>query len=175
MTRQALEHIIRASATIADDRDIVVIGSQAVLGNLEHAPELCLISREADVYPRNFPERSDVIDGAIGDGSPFEKSFGYFAHGVGPETAILPAGWEERLVRLENENTLPGRGWCLELHDLALAKYAAGRDKDLDFNRALASGGWLEREILDSRLEQMPIAEALRKLMAARIRRSFAA
>jgi hypothetical protein len=32
MTRAQLEHIIRAAATIADDDEIVALGSQAVLG-----------------------------------------------------------------------------------------------------------------------------------------------
>ena len=32
MTRSQLEHLIRAAGTIADDDDIVVIGSQAILG-----------------------------------------------------------------------------------------------------------------------------------------------
>src|SRR5437763_1568132 len=51
-------------------------------------------------------ERAAEIDGAIGDGSPFDSTFGYYAHGVGPETATAPAGWQERLVRVE----VPARG-----------------------------------------------------------------
>jgi hypothetical protein len=36
MTRQQLEHIIRAAAGTADVRDIVVIGSQAILGSIRN-------------------------------------------------------------------------------------------------------------------------------------------
>ena len=32
MTRTQLEHIIRAAGAIADETDLVVIGSQAILG-----------------------------------------------------------------------------------------------------------------------------------------------
>jgi hypothetical protein len=39
VTRAQLEHIIRAAGTIADDNDIVVIGSQAILGEFPNAPE----------------------------------------------------------------------------------------------------------------------------------------
>lgn len=46
---------------------------------------------EADVYPRNKPELADLIDGSIGEGSPFHTSFGYYAQGVGADTAVLPA------------------------------------------------------------------------------------
>jgi hypothetical protein len=150
-----------------------VIGSQAILGSYPDAPVECLISRGADVYPRNFPERSDAIDGAIGDGSPFERRFGYFAHGVGPETAVLPTGWESRLVELRNPNTAPGTGWCLEPHDLALAKYVAGRVKDRDFTRALARAGLLRQEVRWDRLPALPLDAARAGLVAGRIRADF--
>ena len=58
MTRADLEHIIRAAGTIADVSDIVVIGSQAVLGEFPDAPEELLVSNEADVFPRQHPERA---------------------------------------------------------------------------------------------------------------------
>ena len=83
MTRAELEHIIRAAGAIAQDDDIVVIGSQAIPGQYPDAPVELFISREADVYPLHHVERSDLIDGSIGEGSPFERSFGYYAHGVG--------------------------------------------------------------------------------------------
>ena len=129
MTRVQPEHIIRASAAIAGVEDIVVIGSQSVLGQFPDAPEELLVSREADVYPMRHPERGDLIDGSIGEGSPFDHQFGYYAHGVDDSTAILPAGWRNRLVMVSGENTRDARGWCLEVHDLAIAKYVAGRGK----------------------------------------------
>ena len=90
MKRAQLEHILRAAGTIADDMDIVVVGSQAVLGSVPDPAAAMLVSMEADVYPRNHPERADLIDGSIGEGSPFHATFGYYAQGVGPETAKLP-------------------------------------------------------------------------------------
>lgn len=95
MTRSQLEHVIRVAGMISDDDDIVVIGSQSILGSFPDAPAELLVSREADVYPRTYPERAELIDGSIGEGSPFEQEFGYYAHGVGPETAVLPEGWKE--------------------------------------------------------------------------------
>jgi hypothetical protein len=127
MRRADLEHVIRAAAAIADD-DIVVIGSQAILGGLPSAPDALLWSQEADVYPRSHPERAEAIDGALGDGSQFQTAFGYYAHGVGPETAKAPARWEQRLVpvrvaRAPGDETLV-TGWCMEPHDVVLAKCA---------------------------------------------------
>jgi hypothetical protein len=141
ITRAGLEHIIRAAGTIADVNDIVVVDSQAVLGEFPDAPAEFLVSNEADVFPRQHPERSDLIDASIGEGSPFQRTFGYYAHGDDETTSILPAGWRDRLILVSGENTRQVRGWCLEVHDLAIAKYAAGREKDLEFTRALARHG----------------------------------
>ncbi len=174
MTRTQLEHIIRASGTISDDSDIVVIGSQAILGQFPDAPAELLISREADVFPLHFLDRSDLIDGTIGEGSPFESTFGYFAHGVGEETAILPEGWRERLIPVQNENTRGIRGLCLEVHDLAIAKYAAGREKDLDFTKALVAHKMVNRNLLIERLGNTPhLADPIRELVRSRIERQF--
>jgi hypothetical protein len=97
MTRAQLEHIIRAAATIADDDEIVVFGSQSILAQFPDAPSELLVSNEADVYPKNHVERSDLVDGSIGELSPFHDLYGYYAQGVGPETATLPPGWQDRL------------------------------------------------------------------------------
>ena len=70
MTREQLEHIIRAAASVSDDREIVIFGSQAILGGFPHAPRTLLVSTEADVWPRNHPERWELIDGSIGEGAP---------------------------------------------------------------------------------------------------------
>jgi len=98
VTRAQLEHVIRAAATIAADPDIVVIGSQAILGQFPDAPSELLVSNEADVYPRGHPERSDLIDGSIGELSPFHETYGYYAQGIGRDTAVVPEGWEDRLI-----------------------------------------------------------------------------
>jgi len=74
MRRAELEHVLRAAAAVTEDADIVVIGSQAILGQFPDAPEALPVSREADVYPRNQPERSDEIDGSLGDGSYFDAA-----------------------------------------------------------------------------------------------------
>jgi hypothetical protein len=89
MKPEEFEHVVRAAAEVVKD-EIVVIGSQAVHGELRSPPDELLVSREVDVYPRSNPERAVDIDGAIGDGSQFDATFGYYAHGVGPETPRQP-------------------------------------------------------------------------------------
>lgn len=173
MKRSQLEHLIRAAADIADDDEIVVIGSQAILGQFPDAPPELLVSVEADVYPRRHPERADLIDGSIGEGSPFHATYGYYAQGVDESTAVLPRGWEERLVKIRNENTRGATGLCLELHDLLISKYVAGREKDRRFTGAAARAGLPCVETLTERLERTNLEPEARSRVLAAIRRDF--
>lgn len=154
MTREQLEHVIRAAAANADTDEVVIVGSQAILGTIANPTQKVLVrSMEADVFPLKYPERSILIDGAIGERSVFHESFGYYAHGIAPETVILPAGWRARLVAVRNKNTRECTGWCLELHDLAVSKLAAGREKDMDFLRAMETEGLLDAAVLRERIK----------------------
>lgn len=141
MRRADLEHIIRAAGSIVDAQKLVIIGSQAILGSFPDAPAELTVSAEADTYPLDAPEKADLIDGSIGEKSPFHETFGYYAHGVSPETAVLPANWQRRLVAVQNENTRGVTGLCLSPVDLAISKLAAGREKDLSFVTAMLRRG----------------------------------
>jgi hypothetical protein len=92
MRRPQLEHIIRAAAAITGAKEFVVIGSQAVLGQFPNPPDELTVSIEADLFTLRNSTDADLIDGSIGEASPFHKTFGYYAHGVGEETAVLPDG-----------------------------------------------------------------------------------
>jgi hypothetical protein len=56
MTREQLEHLLRAAADIADDDEIVVIGSQAILGQFPDAPASMRGSEDAGLYPLHHPD-----------------------------------------------------------------------------------------------------------------------
>lgn len=95
MRRQQLEHIIRAAAGITGADQLVVIGSQAVLGQFPETHEELLVSIEADLFTLRSALDAELIDGSIGEASSFHQAFGYYADGVGMKTAVLPAGWKE--------------------------------------------------------------------------------
>jgi hypothetical protein len=154
MHRQQLEHIIRAAAGITGASEFVIVGSQAVLGQFPQAPDELLVSIEADVFSPRDPADNDLIDGSIGEGSPFHQTFGYYAHGVSVETAFLPTGWRDRLVPVRNENTGVGTGLCLEIHDLAVSKLVAGREKDYDFVGGLLRHHLVQVPVFRERLAQ---------------------
>jgi len=173
VTREQLEHLIRAAADIADDDEIVVIGSQAILGQFPNAPFSMRISVEADLFPLNHPERADLIEGSIGELSPFHETFGYYAQGVAEETAHLPRGWKERLIVIQNENTRGAKGLCLEVHDLLVAKAIAGREKDLSFLTDAGRYHMADVEALLSRLATVEADPAVLENAGRIIRRAF--
>lgn len=129
------------------------------------------MSAEADIYPLHAPELADQIDGGIGEGSMFHKTYGYYAQGVGPETAVLPAGWQDRLHKVQNANTDSRIGWCLDVLDLFMSKAVAARDKDLVFCRALLKFGHVQLQQALDLVPGMPISADVRRRLAARIRR----
>ena len=137
MKRSDLEHILRASKGVTGEKEFIVIGSQAILGPFPDAPRVLRQSMEADLYPRYRPELAELIEGSLGELSPFHQTFGYRADGVSPSTAMLPSGWDQRLTPLSNENTDGAIGWCLDPHDIAISKLAARREKDLAYVAAL--------------------------------------
>lgn len=162
MKRRELEHVLRAASRIVEQRDFLVIGSAAILGTYpdEVLPLEASRSEEADLAPFDDPtgEKSAAVEGSLGQLSQFHSMYGYYADGVDFATATPPDGWEERLVAFDPPGAEPGRGLCLEPHDLAAAKLAAGRTKDFEFVGALLRAGLLERAILVERVEGLPRA-----------------
>ena len=173
MQRSELEHLIRASGEIAADDEIIIIGSQAILGQFPNAPVGLLSSMEADVYPKNHPEKADKVDGAIGEGSSFHELHGYYAQGVGERTAVLPREWESRLVIVNNENTNGVTGYCLEVHDLAISKLIATRPKDLEFVLALVRHDMIKKKTMLRRLGQTDLQKSVRSSIRTRINSLF--
>jgi len=173
MQRSELEHIIRASGDVAQDDEIVIIGSQSILGQFPNAPMRLLVSMEADIYPNHNPDLADRVDGAIGEGSSFHELHGYYAQGVGPETAELPSGWKDRLVVVKNENTNGIAGLCLEVHDLAVSKFVAGRSKDLEFIQELIRHEMIRKKTMLARLAGVELRDAESSRISSKIEAMF--
>ncbi|WP_341909118.1 DUF6036 family nucleotidyltransferase [Polaromonas sp. YR568] len=171
MKRADLEHVIRAAADATGEYEFVIIGSQSILGAVAHPPEELTMSMEADIYPLNAEEKADVIDGAIGEGSPFQDTFGYYAQGVDSTTAILPEGWKERLHRVQNDGTNGYLGYCLDVIDLFMSKLAAHREKDREFNMALLRLGYVRMGAALAMVGSMPLDTERKQELRRRIRR----
>jgi hypothetical protein len=97
MTREQLEHAIRAACEVSEDTEIWIFGSQAILGEFPNAPKNLRASIEVDVQPKNRSENVDLIDGALGELSLFHQTHGFYVHGLPiEEAASLPSGWQDR-------------------------------------------------------------------------------
>ena len=166
MTRTELEHVIRAAGAIAESDELIIIGSQAILGSFLDPPEELISSMEVDLYPIPEVEQADLIDGSIGEGSPFHDTFGYYAHGVGPETAVLPRHWKDRLVVISNANTRRVNGYCLHSVDIAASKLAAGRERDIEYVRVLKKKKLIEIEQTRNILQTELPAEVAQRIAA---------
>ena len=156
MTREQLEHLLRAAGSIAGQRRILVIGSQSILGAVPDAPVALRYSMEADLAPLDRPDMADLIDGTIGEGSMFHDTFGYYAQGVDLTSAKLPTGWQGRLVPVSTAGARDVVGLCLDPVDLIVSKYAAGREKDYEFIRETFRNRLVSAEAVLERIDSLP-------------------
>lgn len=192
MNRAQLEHIIRSSGEIAEVQDVIILGSQALLGQFpeltepvfnksdcedisahEMSQHILLRSIEVDVLIPDDEEKADLIDGAIGELSQFHHTYGYYAQGIDNTTALLPEGWRERLIIICNENTNHIRGHCVEIHDLVISKLYARRQKDIEFFHAAIKLQLIARNMLLERLDVTPISEEHKTIIRNDIERGF--
>ncbi|HDH25631.1 MAG TPA: hypothetical protein ENH00_05480 [Actinobacteria bacterium] len=156
MNKAEFDHAIRAAGSILGESDLLVIGSQAAHGSISgELPPEAQRSVEVDVAAFDDPDgaKSDLVDGSIGEASMFHEAFGIYVQGVSETTAILPEGWRDRLVRYESPATNGVVAWCLDLHDLWIAKAVAGRPKDIEF-----CGAFLAREFVDPAILRQRLA-----------------
>jgi hypothetical protein len=78
------------------------------------------------------------------------------------QTAALPEGWRDRLVKVQNANTAESgggqqfTGWCLDKEDLCVAKLCAFREKDQNFVSALLGVGLVDSSVIAMRLTTVP-------------------
>ena len=112
MTREQLEHVLRAAAAISNELSFVVVGSQAVLLPFPNAPAKLLRSREVDLCPAMHPERADLIDKAVA--------------GREKDADFVRVLLRERMIDIE---TLRGRVRCLDIAKHPVAGVLAWVDR----------------------------------------------
>jgi hypothetical protein len=173
MKKHQLDHILRAAGDITGQKQFVIVGSQALHGKDPDLADEIVMSAEADLFVSTQPDVTALLN-EIGVDSPFHLTYGFYADPVGEGTAVLPKGWEGRLVNLPAGDTGGVRGLCLEPHDLAISKYVAARDKDRIFTRELARRGLVDRQKLLALVEQTPISAEVRARIRANIASDFA-
>jgi hypothetical protein len=154
MNKSQFDHAIRAAAAVLGTDKLIVIGSQAIHASVDRIFAEAQRSIEVDVSAVSDPDgtKADLIDGSIGELSVFQETFGYYAQGVSPDTAVLPAGWRKRLVSYSSPRTNGVTAMCLEPHDLWISKAIAGRKKDREFCKAMLRHKLVDPATLAQRL-----------------------
>src|SRR6266850_5858811 len=155
MKKQHVDHVLRAAGEITGEKQFIIIGSQALHGKYPDAADAIVRSFEVDLVAAKNADRTELLN-VIGQDSPFHEAHGYYADPVDETTAKLPKGWKGRLVNLPQGDTGGVRGLCLDPHDLAIAKYVARREKDLQFTREIARRGYIQRRRLLELLDITP-------------------
>jgi uncharacterized nucleotidyltransferase DUF6036 len=168
-------HVLRAAANAAEDNNIIVIGSQAILGTYseDELPAEACLSIEVDIAFLDDPDelKATKVDGAIGEDSRFHETFGIYGQGVGLAVADLPSGWLERCVPVTLQAAYPSTAVCLEAHDIVVAKLSAGREKDYDYAKALIRAGMVSCATLRERAALLATIEAKRRRIVEAINR----
>lgn len=172
MKKQQVDHVLRAAGRITREKVFIIIGSQALHGKFPDVADEILTSFEVDLLADTHVTRTEWLN-VIGVDSQFHETFGYYADAVDAASATLPRGWRSRLVALPPGDTEGVRALCLDPHDLAIAKYAAFRGKDLTFTRELARRGITGKEQLLRLLDQTEVSEDLRARIRDRIVADF--
>jgi hypothetical protein len=174
MKKQQVDHVLRAAGQITGEKQFVIVGSQSLHGKHPDLADEILRSFEVDLIAKQNPNRTEWLN-SIGQDSQFHETYGYYADPVDETTSTLPKGWQARLVNLPAGDTAGVRGLCLDPHDLAIAKYAARRQKDIAFTRELARRGITAQDKLLELLDKTPIDSDARERIRGYIALDFQA
>ena len=152
MQRSELEHLIRAAAALTGRTQFVICGAQALLALGPDAPEELLTSLTADIFVPDDEESTQLIGQSLGEMSVFDQTFQYCARAVNQEDVILPEGWRDRVLPIATPDTAGACGYCLEVHDLAIAKLASSHDEDFTFLLTLLRHQLVDEGTIEDRL-----------------------
>jgi len=171
MTLAALQHILRAASSLAEDRSFVVLGSASLLARFPELGETdapLASTLDADLCPRPFDELTGtMLEESLGGDGAYYRRHGYHAD-ILRDTIFetLPQGWEDRLLPVPG---CPGAG-ALDPHDLAAVKLLVARSKDLALLKQLLALSLLELGTIRQRLDLLPVPVELRPRLLSHFR-----
>lgn len=157
MNLRSLQHLVRSVRILAEDCQVVVLGSAALLATfpeLGDGTEPLTATYDADLCPQPFDETTALmIHQALGESGAFHLRHGYHADVLRDSILkTLPSGWQARLVPVpECDGAL-----ALDPHDLAATKLLVGRQKDLALVKYLGRTGRITRNLVEQRLASIP-------------------
>ncbi len=164
MQKSDLFELVRQIKQIAPEEIPIIVGSQAVHVITQILPEIVQQSIECDfLLASEKSETRAEINKKLGVFSSYQLEHGFYADALGLATVILPTGWQERLQKFEDEN---GNviAYVAEIHDIAISKLIAGREKDFLFLKELFVREFIEIDVFLERVflvQSMPQSAVL--------------
>lgn len=152
MRKSSLFELIREIKKLAPEETPIIVGSQAVHLFTNFPPEIVQKSIECDfLFAKGKSETRTEINKKIGVFSSYQLEHGFYADALGLATVVLPTDWQKRLLPFEDEN---GNviAYCAEIHDIAVSKLIAGREKDFQFLKELFLREYISAEIFVERV-----------------------
>lgn len=134
--------------------EFVVVGSLSILGIVagKNVPPRMLMSIDVDCFTRNDPDRIFELREALGEGSPFEATHGFYLDPISPKMPTLPEQWEHRLIQVPLANGIVV--FFLDPNDAAVSKYARSEPRDRKWIQAGLEAALLSAPIIESRFRQ---------------------
>jgi hypothetical protein len=154
MKRDALFPLLAEVRKLLNDTLPVVVGSQSAYGQAAWLPAVVKTSLEVDIMLKPEMDSQRLIRKRLGMDSPYHAEHGVYADPLGIGIVSLPPHWEDRLVEVRDDAGELAF-LALELHDTAVSKLMAGREKDFEFLTELLLGGVLQMERFLERALQM--------------------
>lgn len=133
----------------------IIVGSQAIFAITDVPPEIVRKSVECDILLlKNLAKMRPKLDEKLGIFSEHQQKTGFYADILGLATVVLPDGWEKRIVELKDENNKIA-AYCVEIHDVAVSKLMAGREKDFEFLQIAFQAEYLQIETFLERAQKI--------------------
>jgi hypothetical protein len=170
MNLSDLRELFEQARKLVNHSEFVVVGSLSILGVARGSvPARMLMSIDVDCFTRQDPPRVFELKDALGQGSAFEATHGYYLDPISPKVPTLPEQWESRLVRVPLDERIVA--YFLDPNDAAISKYARGDPRDREWIRAGLAAELLSASIIENRFSHTDFLDAAER---ERARKAFA-
>jgi hypothetical protein len=155
-----LQKLFNEARKLTNHSEFVVVGSLSILGVVQgrDVPARMLISIDVDCFTRHDPARIFELNEALGQGSAFEATHGFYLDPISPNVPTLPENWQYRLIRIPFANGIAV--FFLDPNDAAVSKYARCEARDREWIRAGLEAGLLSVPIIESRFRETNFMDA---------------
>ena len=155
-----LQELFEQARKLTNHTEFVVVGSLSILGVVQgsNVPARMLMSIDVDCFTRNDPGRIFELNEALGEGSAFEASHGFYLDPISPDVPTLPENWKYRLIRVPLDKRIFVS--FLDPNDAAVSKYSRCEPRDREWIRSGLAAGLLSVPIIESRFRDTAFLDA---------------